>query len=140
MTTPAAPSDPGEIPFPDVSLVRTPDNFETPLGTWGSSVRSAVLALRQLLVAGGLLGSGGRLEQSYVKPVGGIPAADLAPGVGTARGAVMYFWNATTSAFQLGPGQTEDGVSPQHAVGGPAGAWETSPLRDAERPSIEDAV
>lgn len=132
MTTPTPPVDPGPFPLPsDPDLVRTPENFEAPIVPWGANVRTAVLALRQLLVAGGLLGLGGRLEQSYIKPVTGIPGSDLAAGVGTARGDVVYLWNGT--AYELAGGQTDDGVSPQCFRGGPAGTAQASPLWDAER-------
>lgn len=140
MTTPAAPSDPGLPQFPAADVVRTPANFETPLLNWAASVRAGLQTLRTLLLPGGLLGSGGRLEQSYIKPAQGIPGTDLAPGVGTAHGPVMYFWNTTTSTIELGPGQVEDGVSPQWCIGAPDGAWAASLLRDAQRPSIEDVV
>jgi len=82
MTTPiTVPQDPGPLPLPAPEVVRTPATFETPIAEWGGKVRAGLQTLIKLLSPGGLLGTGGRLEQSYVKDRGGIPESDLSPTV-----------------------------------------------------------
>jgi len=82
MTTPiVVPQDPGPLPLPADNVIRTPITFERPIGEWGGKVRSAVQTLIALLSTGGLLGKGGRLEQSYILPRGGIAEDDLSADV-----------------------------------------------------------
>jgi hypothetical protein len=59
------------------------------MATWGSNVRTAVQALRTMLLDGGLLGKGGRLEQSYVVPTTPEPGIPLSALSASSRNSIV---------------------------------------------------